>query len=127
VEVRAVPKTAWLYRLAERGAFDIGFQPWGPDYLDPYSVLNLLFDGSFIGSTNWGRFDSPSYNRLLRRAARLTGRARYAAYGALDVKLARDAAPMVAVSISNTPTLVSKRTGCTVFRPQLDLTAMCLR
>lgn len=127
VDVKGVPKAAYFNRLAESGPYDIGFQPWAPDYLDPYSVLNVLFDGSFIGTTNWGRFDSPSYNRLLRRAAALTGRAREAAYGALDVKLARDAAPMVAVSISNTLTLVSSRTGCMVFRPQLDLTAICLR
>ena len=127
VEIKAVSKTAWFYRIAPSGQFDIGFQPWGADYFDPFSVLNVLFDGSFIGSTNWGRFDSPYYNRLLRRAASLKGEARFAAYGALDVKLARDAAPMLAVSISNTPTLVSKRTGCRVFRPQLDLTAMCLR
>jgi peptide/nickel transport system substrate-binding protein len=127
VHVTAIPKSAYFGRLAAGGPYDIGFQPWAPDYLDPYSILNLLFDGSFIGSTNWGRFDSPMYNRLLRHAASLTGEARYAAYGALDATLARDAAPMVAVSIANEPTLVSKRVGCIVLRPQLDLTSMCLR
>ena len=90
----------------------------------PMHMRGPLLNGKYA---NWGRFDSSEYNRLLRHAASLTGQARYAAYGALDLKLARDAAPMIAVSISNTPTLVSQRVGCTVLRPQLDLTAMCLR
>jgi ABC-type transport system substrate-binding protein len=90
-------------------------------------VLNLFFDGQFIGGTNWGRFDSPEYNRLLRDAASLKGDARYNAYGALDGKISRDAAPMIPVSFSRSPTLVSNRVGCIVLRPQLDLTAMCLR
>lgn len=126
VRVKGFPAPAYFSGLAQRGPYDIGFQPWAPDYLDPYSVLNVLFDGAFAGTTNWGRFDSPEYNRLLRHAASLTGPARYAAYGALDAQLARDAAPMVAVSISHEPTLVSSRVGCVVLRPGLDLTAMCL-
>jgi hypothetical protein len=49
------------------------------------------------------------------------------AYGELDIRLARDAAPLVALSIINEATLVSKRVGCIVLRPVLDLTAVCLR
>jgi len=127
VRIKAFSKSALVNRLARGRSWDIGWQPWGPDYLDPYAVLNDFFDGRFIGASNWGRFDSPEYNRLLRHAASLTGPARYAAYGALDGKLARDAAPMVAVYFANTPTLVSNRVGCVVLRPDLDLTAMCLK
>jgi dipeptide transport system substrate-binding protein len=127
VRIKALPKSAYFTRLAQGGSYDIGFQPWGPDYLDPYAVLNDFFDGQLIGTTNWGRFDSPEYNRLLRHAASLTGKARYTAYGALDGKLARDAAPMVAVYFAKTPTLVSNRGGCVVLRPDLDLAAMCLK
>jgi peptide/nickel transport system substrate-binding protein len=132
VRIEPIPKSAYFPNgrrpaLAQTGPYDIGFQPWAPDYLDPYSVLNVFFDGQFIGTTNWGRFDSPEYDGLLRHAASLEGEARYAAYGALDGKIARDAAPMIAVSFSKTPTLVSSRVGCIVLRPQLDLTAMCLR
>jgi len=132
VRIEPIPKSAYFPHgrrpaLAQTGPYDIGFQPWGPDYLDPYSVLNLFFDSQFIGGTNWGRFDSPEYNRLLRNAASLKGGARYAAYGDLDGKIARDAAPMIPVSFSRSPTLVSNRVGCIVLRPQLDLAAMCLR
>ena len=95
-----------------------------PDYADPFSVLNVNFDGRFIGSVNWGRFDDAAYNRALRQAASLSGPPRYAAYAALDERLAREAAPMIAVEVLNDATLVSARIGC-VTRP-FDLAAVCL-
>jgi ABC-type transport system substrate-binding protein len=104
---------------------DIGFRPWVLDFDDPYSMLNVNLDGRFIGSTNWGRFDSPTVNRLLRRAAGLDGQARYRAYAELDARLARDEAPMLAVEASNDAVLVSARVGCV--GPSFDLTAICLR
>lgn len=63
----------------------------------------------------------------MRRAARVRGDARYRAYGRLDVQLAREAAALVPVYRSNVLTLVSKRVGCVVLRPTLDLTAVCLK
>jgi ABC-type transport system substrate-binding protein len=125
VEVKVLPVPAYFGRLGASGPYDIGFGPWFADYDDPYSVLNVLFDGRYIGSYNWARFDSPVYNRLLRRAAGLRGAARYRAYGDLDVRLAREAAPIVAIDYVNEPTLVSERVGCV--RPAFDLTAVCLR
>jgi len=127
VRIEVIPQATYFGGLAQTGPYDIGFEPMAPDYLDPNPVLNQLFDGQFIGGNNWSRFDSPEYNRLLRRAASLKSEARYAAYGALDGKIARDAAPMIAISFSKAPTLVSNRVGCIVLRPLLDLTAMCLR
>jgi peptide/nickel transport system substrate-binding protein len=127
VTIKAFPKAAYFGRLAPRGDYDIGFMPWTGDYLDPSAYLNSLFDGRFIGVSNWARFDSPEFNRRLRNAALLQGAARYRAYGRLDAQLAQDAAPMVAVDVSNEPTLVSKRVGCVVLNPYPDLTAMCLR
>ena len=125
VQIKGIPLPAYFGRLGARGPYDIGFAPWVPDYNDPFAVLNVLFDGRFIGATNWARFNSADYNRLLRRAALLQGAERYRAYAALDARLARDAAPMVAVDVLNEPTLVSKRVGC-VTRP-FDLAAICLR
>ena len=49
------------------------------------------------------------------------------AYGALDVRLARDAAPLAALDVLSEVTLVSARVGCIVLRPVLDLTAVCLK
>ena len=64
----------------------------------------------------------------MRQTARLLqGRDRDRAYGALDVRLAREAAPVAAVDVLKEPTLVSERVGCIVLRPVLDLTAVCLK
>jgi peptide/nickel transport system substrate-binding protein len=125
VEIKAVPLPAYFGRLMANGPYDLGFATWTPDFSDPYGVLNVQLDGQFIGSTNWPRFDSPKFNRLLRRAALLQGAARLRAYGNLDVKLAREEAPMAAVDVLNSPTLVSKRVGC-VGR-SFDLASICLR
>jgi peptide/nickel transport system substrate-binding protein len=128
VELRPIPVSAFLARLRARDEpWDIAPLLWAPDYIDPYSYVNLLFDGRFAGQTNTASFDSRVYNRLMRRAGRLRGSERYRAYGQLDVRLARDAAPLAAIDVFNEPTLVSKRVGCIVLRPALDLTAACLK
>lgn len=131
VEVKGIPPPAYFQRLIGNPTepWDIAFADWAPDHLDPYTYLNALLDGQFIRGVNLSHFDSPKYNRLLRRTARLQGTARYRAYGALDVQLARDAAPMVAVGYLNEATLVSKRVDrrCIVLRPTLVLNAVCLK
>jgi peptide/nickel transport system substrate-binding protein len=128
VQVKGLPQAAFFSRAFARGeAVDIVFTPWTPDYIDPFSYLNVFFESRFIGGSNNARFDSLVYDRLLRRAAGLKSAARARAYGLLDVRLARDAAPMVATTFSNEPTLVSMRVGCIVLRPELDLTAVCLK
>jgi peptide/nickel transport system substrate-binding protein len=125
VEIKAVPLQAYFSRLMARGPYDLGFATWAPDFDDPYGVLNIQLDGQFVGSTNWPRFDSPKFNRLLRRAALLQGAPRLRAYGNLDVQLAREEAPMVAVDFLNSPTLVSKRVGC--IGRTFDLASICLK
>lgn len=130
VEVKGIPPPAYFSRLqAPDEPFDIAHLSWAADYADPFSFVNLQFDGRFIGGSNNSRFNSPTYNRLMRQAARLRGRARDRAYGRLDVTIARNAAPMVVFSNPNALTLVSKRVDprCVVLRPALDLTALCLK
>ena len=63
----------------------------------------------------------------MRTASSLQGSARYRAYGQLDVELARGAAPLIPIEFLQEPTAVSKRVGCIVLRPALDLTAACLK
>ena len=128
VDVKGIPTAAYYSRLTTPNeAYDIAFSLFVPDYPDPFGIINLLLDGQFIGTVNYSRFDSPKYNQLLRKAALLRGPARYRAYGKLDVQVARDAAPMIAVDNLNELTLVSKRVGCVVLRPAIDLTAVCLK
>jgi len=108
----------------------IAWFPWLPDYLDPYAYINALLDGRLItahGNLNFAQFNSSRYNRLMARAARFRGGARYRAYGKLDVQITRDAAPWVAYMFSKAPTLISKRVGCLVLRPYIDLAAACLK
>ena len=132
VEVRGIPihsaTAAYFNKLATAGEpWDIAFGLWTPSYIDPYAYINLLFDRRFVGATNFARFSSSAYDRPLRQAARLPqGVGRQSAYSTLDVQIARDSAPIAVVDVLNEPTLVSRRVGCIVLRPALDLTAVCL-
>jgi peptide/nickel transport system substrate-binding protein len=132
VEVRGIPihsaSAAYFAKLATPGEpWDLAFGLWTPSYVDPFAYINLLFERRFVGATNFVRFASGPIDRQMRRAARLPqGTERASAYAALDVRLARELAPVAAVDFLNEPTLVSKRVGCVVLRPALDLTAVCL-
>jgi len=128
VQIKALPQGAFFSRLtAPKEPSDIFFTPWTPDYIDPFAYLNFFFDSSFIGISNNARLDDPSVDRALRQAATLQGPARAQAYAALDAKIARDVAPLAATTFLNEPTLVSSRVGCMVLRPELVLTAACLK
>jgi ABC-type transport system substrate-binding protein len=132
VEIRQFPSQLLFEKYANQGEpFDIGWI----GYLnvtppDPGNFLSSLFDGRTIGVPGFGNysyFQSPHYNRLFDKGARLGPRKRYRFYGQLDVDLARNAAPIAAYAIDNIFTLVSKRTGCVVVNPHIDLTAVCLK
>ena len=133
VDVRGIPlhtaSAAWFTRLATRGEpWDLALGLWQPSYVDQYAFLNQLLDTRYIGGTNFTGFDSSSFDRQMRQTARLLQSGdRSRAYAALDVRLAREAAPIAAVDFLKEPTLVSKRVGCIVLRPVLDLTAACLK
>lgn len=133
VQVQGIPihsaSAAYFKKLATPGEpWDLAFGLWSPSYIDPFAYINLLFDRRFVGATNFTRFTSSAYDRQMRHAARLPqGSDRNSAYAALDVRLARDPAPLAAVDFLNEPTLVSKRVGCIVLRPVLDLTSVCLK
>ena len=130
VVIKAFPSPLIFEKLATRGEpFDMGWIGWLETEPDP-GVLSQLFDGTTIGTpanNDYSYFNSSKYNRLLERASRLSGEARYRAYGKLDVEITRDAAPGVAYSVDNALTLVSARTGCVVVNPYLDLEAVCLK
>ena len=108
--------------------WDLALGLWQPSYVDPYAYLNQLLDGRYAGGTNFTRFNSRAYNQQMRQTASvLQNSERRRAYGALDVRIAREAAPLAAVDFLKEPTLVSKRVGCIILRPVLDLTAVCLK
>jgi peptide/nickel transport system substrate-binding protein len=131
VEIQALPAPVLFQKLQTPGEpFDIGWVGWSNEDRDPAGFLTSLFDGRSIGqpnNNNWSYFNSPKYNRLLDEASRLSGAERYDAFGDLDVRISRDAAPAIPYSYDNTLTLVSARTGCVIVNPHLDLTAVCLK
>jgi ABC-type transport system substrate-binding protein len=131
VVITKLPGPALFHKFFTPGShYDMSVLGFGPDYWDPYAILNVLFDGRMIGtpySFDTGYFDSTKYNALLDAASKLKGAARYAAYGRLDVDLVKNAAPMVAYESESALTFVSKRVGCMVLNPDLDFTAVCLK
>lgn len=135
IEVRAIPfhisSTNYLDALTKRGAdWDVALVVWTPNVPDAQVYLNLLLETQHVGGTNVAGFTSATYDRELRRAARVPqARQREIAYGSLDVRAARDAAPLAALSVLNEPTFVSERVdpACIVLRPALVLTAVCLK
>jgi ABC-type oligopeptide transport system substrate-binding subunit len=129
LEVRTVPPGPGFYARVNRqgAAWDLAAVSWIGAFPDPFDYTNSLFDSRQAGKTNVGRFSSPRYDGLMRRTATLSGEARYRAYGDLDVQLARDAAPRLQIAWEGATTFVSKRVGCIVLRPELDLAAACLK
>jgi peptide/nickel transport system substrate-binding protein len=131
VAVKSFPAPQpYFDRVGTRGEpFDLAWEGWTPDYVDPYSYLVPLFGAGIQakGNTNTSYFHSAAYARLFARAGALQGAARYRAYGRIAAKLARDTAPFLAYSFDNTPTLVSSRVGCIILRPELDVGAACLK
>jgi peptide/nickel transport system substrate-binding protein len=133
VEIKAFPvhiqKAEYLNQLvASDEPWDMALVVWYPNLPDSLAYINLLLDGRNIGVSNVAHFASSSFDAEMRRAAAtLEATKRQEAYGALDVRLARDAAPLAALSVLSEATFVSKRVGCIVLRPQLDLVAACLR
>jgi len=129
LEIVTFPGTLIFEKLATEGhLFDIGRIAFGHS-VDP-SWFSGIFDGRTIGTAgngNWSYFNSRKYNRLFDQASRLKGDERYRAYGELDVRLSRDAAPAVPIANLNAPTFVSSRVGCLVLTPFIELTAVCLK
>jgi peptide/nickel transport system substrate-binding protein len=133
VIIKQFPFTVLNEKVGTRGeAFDLVFQGWSANWADPSFFINWLLDGRRItkdGNFNVSYFNVPRYNRLMARAARLSGSARYRAYRKLARVLARDAAPLAVYATWNSKIFVSNRVGCAVrdAYAALDLAAACLK
>ena len=131
-EIKTFPHPVFLKKVSTPGepfdiANSIGLATGYPDH----TILSCMFHGRGIppaDGCNYFYFNSPHFNRLLDRAERLVGPARFRLYGRLDIELARDAAPAVPYVLPNTGVLVSRRAGCQRFdRPLFDLATVCLK
>jgi ABC-type transport system substrate-binding protein len=125
VRIRQFPLELMFRKLSTpREPYDLAYVGYVAPWNDPEVFLEAFRGGAI---ENWTHLNDAKFDRLLDRAARLSGPARYQAYGNVDVQLVRDAAPAVAVLNPNTWAFVSSRVGCVVMNPSLDLTAVCLK
>ena len=88
---------------------------WFADYPDPYDFINILLDGRTIvakNNINTSYFNVPAYQKKMDAAARLTGDARYRAYGNLDIDITRNQSPLVITGNSNIREFISSKVGC---------------
>jgi ABC-type oligopeptide transport system substrate-binding subunit len=111
--------------------FDLGNEGWLADYADPFDFINVLLNGENIqktGNVNFAYFDDPTFNKRMDAAAKLSGKAREAAYADLDVDLSRDAVPLASWGYILNPDFFSARIGCQLWSAYtMDLTQLCLR
>ena len=125
VEIKTFPVTNFFKHLTTPGEpFDLAIAGWVVDYPDPSQMLNWLLDGR----AGIPSFNDPAYQRRLAAAARLSGPQRDLAYGALDLDLARNAAPLAALSNPSSNDFFSARIGCQTYGVYgMDLAALGIR
>jgi ABC-type transport system substrate-binding protein len=105
VQIHTFPSGQYFSLLANPSApFDLAYEGWIADYPDPDDFLNGLLD-------------------------RLSGPQRYLTYGALDLDLARNVAPLAAFGNISGHDFFSARIGCQTFNGiyGMDLAALCTR
>jgi hypothetical protein len=104
--------------------FDMTWQGWIPDFPDPGAMLNVLLESNAVVPS----FVSSYWHARLVAAARLSGARRGLAYAQLNLRLARDAAPLVAFGDPTSQDFFSARVGCETFNALgVDLDTLCLK
>jgi ABC-type oligopeptide transport system substrate-binding subunit len=118
----------------KKGAeFDAAIAGWSQDYPDPFDFIDVLLNGDNIhneNNNNLAYLDDKELNDKLEAANKLTGDARYNAYGNLDVSITEDLAPWASVDNRNQRDFVSKDVGGYLFQPAngfADLVAFYLQ
>jgi peptide/nickel transport system substrate-binding protein len=115
--------------LAAANDVDMILAVWGPDYPDPFDVVNAILDPAARSPAMPAYFDDPRWVQRLHAAAAAPLEQRNAAYARLDADLARGPAPFAVIgSFPGMPQLYSARLGCERFVDgRLDLAALCVR
>jgi peptide/nickel transport system substrate-binding protein len=77
---------------------------WCSDYPDPYDWINVLLYGPAIqaeNNNNYSYMNVAKWNKKMAQAAKLVGPNRYKTYGALDLTIMKQVAPMAATRTYN--------------------------
>ena len=113
--------------LRPKEPWDLTDQVWTADYPDPSTLFGDFLRGT--ATHNISHLNVPKYNRAIDRASRLSGPARYAAFGKLDVQMmtANDAVPWAPYATFAQRDFVSSHVGCYVYHPVfgMDLAQLC--
>ena len=121
VTLKPQPFAVAIRTAGTRGSdFDMFLIAWFADYPDPFDFINVLLDGQNIqesNNSNYSYLNSPKYNKLMADAAKLSGAARYDAYGKLDVDMMKNAAPWAPLSNGNVREFISSRVTNYLFHP----------
>ena len=100
--------------------FDAAIAGWNQDYPDPYDFIDILLNGDNIhdaNNNNLAYLNVAALNKRMAAANKLTGNARYAAYGKLDLDITKNYAPWAAYDNRNERDFVAARVGGYVFQP----------
>ena len=132
-DLAAIGVTARVQRFrdqyAEGNGYDIRDDSWPLAHYDPNDVLATVMFGQpgYIDPPT--SFTDPAWHRRVEHTASLdTQHGRFGAFGALELRLMRDAAPWAAYAQTAEDVLLSPHIGCAVQSPVygLDLAALCL-
>jgi ABC-type oligopeptide transport system substrate-binding subunit len=111
-----------IYTAAgQKGAdYDAALVGWNADYPDPYDFIDVLLNGNNIhesNNNNLSYFNNAAINKQIVAANKLTGDARYKAYGNLDIQITKAYAPWASYDNRNNREFVAKRVGGYLFQP----------
>jgi peptide/nickel transport system substrate-binding protein len=121
VNLRPQPFGVAINTMGTRGTeMDAYIGAWIADYPDPYDFINVLLDGTNIqerNNNNYSYWNSAKFNKRMKDAAKLSGNARYQAYGQLDVDIMTEQAPWAPIRNYNQRDFISSNVTNYVFHP----------
>jgi len=133
VEVKLFARAVQIEKEGTRGEpFDMTMEGWIADYADPFDFINVLLSGDSLhdsNNNNVAYFNDPKYNAQMRAASRLSGAARYKAYGNLDIDITKNNPAWAVRGNINSRIFISKRIGCFTYNSvfQFDYAAACIK
>jgi hypothetical protein len=118
-----------LNQYAGGYGYDIRDDSWPLSEYDPHNLLGTVMFGQPGYVDTPTSFTDPAWHGRAEQAAKLDARqGRFTAFGKLELRLVRAAAPWAAYAQTSEDVLLSSHTGCAVQGPVygLDIAALCV-